>query len=154
MLTVLEAIKSYWIILKHIKTPLYLVKSPFPIHMWSRSWPVYRCGTCRLFPLGSWYDRVLNKFWLWLEKHMLVWSNKFMIANNKTLHLIHGWWCEWIYIYIFLWLVVHFPWFLPISQWISILLHSLSSLPFPIASLFLGWNFVPKRTNNTCIRKV
>jgi hypothetical protein len=100
MLTVLEAIKSYWIILKHIKTPLYLVKSPFPIHMWSRSWPVYRCGTCRLFPLGSWYDRVLNKFWLWLEKHMLVWSNKFMIANNKTLHLIHGWWCEWIYIYI------------------------------------------------------
>ena len=93
---------QFWnhkIILNHIKTPLYLVKSPFPIHvkpiMTSLSmWNLHA------FPLGSWYDRVLKNFWLWLEKHMLVWSNKFMIANNKTLHLIHGWWCEWKYVYL------------------------------------------------------
>lgn len=143
-LSFLDRCWQFWnhkIILNHIKTPLYLVKSPFPIHvkpiMTSLSmWNLHA------FPLGSWYDRVLNNFWLWLEKHMLVWSNKFMIANNKTLHLIHGWWCEWKYVYIYFydWLST-FPGFCQsLNGFQSCYARSHHCL-FPIASLFFGLKF-------------
>ena len=123
--------------------------------MWSRSWPVYRCGTCMLFLLGvdmtefstifgydwkntCWFDP--TNLWLLTIKLYISYMDDDVNGN--------------MYIYIFLWLVVHFPWFLPISQWISILLRSLSSLPFShcIAIFWVEILYPSKRTKRAFVK--